>query len=104
MSKNDYKYCIGAGAPLCSQCKRHRPYTQPNSPECKEWTMVVLNQATGFCSMFAPKGSEWVSTSNALPPLKARVLIVERAWYWSAQNPASTITHWQPLPQLPREL
>ena len=120
MSKTDYKYCIGAGAPLCSQCKRHRPYTQPNSPKCKEWTMVMLNQATGFCSMFDPKGGEWINTNKALPPLKSRVLIVESgagrstiriakllgqaqsgAWYWSAQNPAAKVTHWQPLPQIP---
>lgn len=119
MSKTDYKYCIGAGAPLCSKCKRHRPYTQANSSECKEWTLVELN-AAGFCSMFDPKGGKWISTSNALPPLKTRVLIAEQGagrtsiriakllgqgqsgvWYWSAQTPTSIITHWQPLPQIP---
>lgn len=64
----------------------------------------------------------WISTSEALPPLKTRVLIVESgagrsmiriakllgqaqsgAWYWSAQNTASRVTHWQPLPQLPND-
>lgn len=62
----------------------------------------------------------WISTSDALPPLKTRVLIVESgagrstiriaklleqaqsgAWYWSAQDTASKVTHWQPLPQIP---
>lgn len=33
MNNTDYKYCIGAGAPLCSQCRRHRPYSQPNTPK-----------------------------------------------------------------------
>lgn len=64
----------------------------------------------------------WISTGEALPPLKTRVLIVESgagrsmiriakllgqaqsgAWYWSAQNTASQVTHWQPLPQLPND-
>lgn len=64
----------------------------------------------------------WISTSEALPPLKSRVLIVERGagrstiriakllgqaqsgvWYWSAQDIASQVTHWQPLPQLPND-
>lgn len=64
----------------------------------------------------------WISTGEALPPLKTRVLIVESgagrsmiriakllgqaqsgALYWSAQNTASQVTHWQPLPQLPKE-
>lgn len=62
----------------------------------------------------------WISTGEALPPLKTRVLIVESgaghstiriakllgqaqsgAWYWSAQDTAAQVTHWQPLPQLP---
>lgn len=64
--------------------------------------------------------NDWISTSDALPPLKTRVLIVESGaghstiriakllgqaqsgvWYWSAQNPTSQVTHWQPLPQSP---
>jgi len=121
MSKTDYKYCIGAGAPLCSQCKRHRPYTQSNTPEQKEWTMVTLDPTTGFCQMCDPKEGEWISTQSALPPLKTRVLIAEtRAskrsiriarylgttdngnHYWSAQSPYDKVTHWQPLPQLPK--
>lgn len=64
----------------------------------------------------------WISTSKALPPLKTRVLIVESGagrstiriakllgqaqsgvWYWSAQDTASQVTHWQPLPHLPND-
>lgn len=64
----------------------------------------------------------WISTSESLPALKTRVLIVESgagrstvriakllgqaqsgAWYWSAQTPTAQVTHWQPLPQLPND-
>lgn len=122
MSNTDYKYCIGAGAPQCLQCKRHRPYTQPNSPECKEWLLPELDCVTNHCWAFDAKGGEWISTENALPPLKTRVLVVNKrpnyrsvriAKYlgksnngtdcWSAQAHASSeiVTHWQPLPQMP---
>lgn len=123
MNNTDYKYCIGAGAPLCSQCKRHRPYSQPNTPEQKEWTLVTLDPTTGFCQMCDPKGGEWIDVKYALPtigervlaivdgPTRKSVIIAKRIshdttnptnpkWHWTQVTKDTEITHWQPLPPI----
>lgn len=116
----DYTYCIGACEPICELCKRHYPVGKPCTGEQINWTAIHYNKETRQCPMLDVEPGKWISIDIALPALKERVIIAETgagrtdiriakllgqaqsgAWYWSAQNTASKVTHWQPLPQKP---
>lgn len=122
---NKHALCETAYHSFCNNCNRAYP-----RPGCGcEWIKPALDKERCSCPNFIAREGKWIDVKLALPTIGKRVLVIadnphtsrksvfiakriphdttnptNPKWHWTQVANDTEITHWQPLPQIPKEL